>query len=164
MFSVTISGEADAIKAVLKDETSSTIAEIIPSCGAILHAFIVQHDGRSLNVIDGYDNVKDFKDNCTSKGFKSCKLSPFVCRLKNGWYPFGQSTYHIHKFYLGDNALHGLLYDVNFVVTDQHADETKASVTMKHEYRAEDTGYPYPLPGTHASLLRLLLFHLRVDR
>ncbi len=143
MFSVTITSEADAIKAVLKNTATSTAAEIMPSCGAILHSFIVQHNGRSLNVIDGYDTAEDFKNNCTSKGFKSCKLSPFVCRLKNGWYPFGQSTYHIHKFYLGENALHGLLYDAVFIVTDQYADETKASVTMKHEYRAEDMGYPF---------------------
>ena len=143
MFSVTITNEGDALKAVLKNTATSTVAEILPSCGAILHAFSVQHDGRVLNVIDGYDNASDFKDNCTSKGFKSCKLSPFVCRLKRGWYSFGQSTYHIHKFYLGENALHGLLYDAVFIVTDQYADETKASVTMKHEYRAEDMGYPF---------------------
>lgn len=143
MFSVTITNEGDALKAVLKNTATSTVAEILPSCGAILHAFSVQHDGRALNVIDGYDNAGDFKDNCTSKGFKSCKLSPFVCRLKRGWYSFGQSTYHIHKFYLGENALHGLLYDAVFIVTDQYADETKASVTMKHEYRAEDMGYPF---------------------
>ena len=143
MFSVTITNEGDALKAVLKNTATSTVAEILPSCGAILHAFSVQHDGRALNVIDGYDNAGDFKDNCTSKGFKSCKLSPFVCRLKRGWYSFGQSTYHIHKFYLGENALHGLLYDAVFIVTDQYADETKASVTMKHEYRADDMGYPF---------------------
>ena len=143
MFSVTITNEGDALKAVLKNTARSTVAEILPSCGAILHAFAVQHDGRALNVIDGYDNAGDFKDNCTSKGFKSCKLSPFVCRLKRGWYSFGQSTYHIHKFYLGENALHGLLYDAVFIVTDQYADETKASVTMKHEYRADDMGYPF---------------------
>ena len=143
MFSVTITNEGDALKAVLKNTATSTVAEILPSCGAILHAFSVQHDGRVLNVIDGYDNASDFKDNCTSKGFKSCKLSPFVCRLKRGWYSFGQSTYHIHKFYFGENALHGLLYDAVFIVTDQYADETKASVTMKHEYRADDMGYPF---------------------
>jgi aldose 1-epimerase len=143
MFSIVISGEAGAIKAVLKDTATSTVAEILPACGAILHAFIVDHNGYSINVIDGYDDVDDFKNNCTSKGFKSCKLSPFVCRLKNGWYPFGQSTYHIHKFYLGENALHGLLYEAVFIVTDQYADATKASLTMKHEYRAEDMGYPF---------------------
>ena len=143
MFSVTILGEGDTIKAVLKNTVTSTVAEILPSCGAILHAFTVEHDGRSLNVIDGYANADDFKKNCTAKGFKSCKLSPFVCRLKNGWYPFGQSTYHIHKFYLRENALHGLLYDAAFTVTDRYADETKSSVTMKHEYHAEDLGYPF---------------------
>src|SRR6185295_2442039 len=133
-FSVTIINDADGGKVALKDETRATLVEIMPACGAILHAFTVQHHGRSLNVIDGYDDADDFKNNCTSKGFKSCKLSPFVCRLKNGWYPFGQSTYHVHKFYLGENALHGLLYDAAFTVTEQYSDDEMASVTMKHEY------------------------------
>jgi len=143
MFSVIITNEAEAIKAVLKDTDAATVVEILPSCGGILRSFTVQYKGRSLNVIDGYDDAEDFKNNCTAKGFKSCKLSPFVCRLKNGWYPFGQSTYHVHKFYLGENALHGLLYDAVFTVTEQYANDARASVTMKHEYRAEDMGYPF---------------------
>ena len=143
MFSVSSNKDDGFEKILLVDTLAGSSAQVIPSCGAILHAFALQHNNKRLNVIDGYDNANDFKNNCTSKGFKSCKLSPFVCRLKNGWFPFGQSTFHLHKFYLGENALHGLLYDAVFVVTGQFADETKASVTMRHEYRAEDMGYPF---------------------
>lgn len=143
MFSVAITNESGFEKAVLKDTVSSAIAEIIPSCGAILHSFSIQHNNSPLNVIDSYNDADDFKANCSSKGFKSCKLSPFVCRLKDGSYSFGQEEYKIEKFYLEQNALHGLLYDAVFNIVDQQSGPEKASVTMMHEYRAEDPGYPF---------------------
>ena len=143
MFSVTNISEDGFKKIVLTDTSTGTSAQVIPFCGGILHAFAVQHRGRTLNVIDSYENTDDFINNCSSGGFKGCKLSPFVCRLKKGWYPFGQFTYHIQKFYLGEHALHGLLYDVEFTVIEQGSDTTKATVSMKHEYRAEDMGYPF---------------------
>lgn len=143
MFSVLSILEDDFQKTVLKDTATSTFAEILPSCGAILHSFAVLHKGTLLNVIDHYDNTADFKNNCTDKGFKGCKLSPFVCRLKEGKYTFGQQAYTVEKFFLGKNALHGLLYDVSFKVTEQFADDEKATVTMIHEYRKADKGFPF---------------------
>src|ERR1039457_2811619 len=65
----------------LKDESSQTYAEIIPSCGAMLHAFVVNNKGEKMNVIDSPANPEDFK-NSISKYFKGCKLSPFVCRIR----------------------------------------------------------------------------------
>ncbi len=143
MFSVNIITADGFEKAVLKDNATGSVAAIIPSCGAVLHEFGVQHNGQWLNVIDHYDDAADFENNCTAKGFKGCKLSPFVCRLKNGEYTFGQTNYTIEKFYLGQNALHGLLYDVPFFITGQYADEEKAGVVLKHEYRKTDKGYPF---------------------
>jgi len=143
MFSVIVN-DTDGFQIIrLEDSATGTFAEIFPSCGAILHAFAIQHNGNTLNVIDSYSDAADFKNNCTSKGFKGCKLSPFVCRLKEGKYSFGQTEYKIQKFYLGQNALHGLLYEAVFNVTDQQSGIEKASVTMKHEYRADDPGYPF---------------------
>ena len=130
-------------KVLLKDLAGNCFAAILPGCGAILHGFSVQHNGAWMNVIDHYDDAADFKNNCTAKGFKGCKLSPFVCRLNHGKYSFAQQEYSIEKFYLGKNALHGLLYDVPFLITEKLADGEKASVTMKHEYRKADKGFPF---------------------
>ena len=143
MLSVLISGTGDAQNVLLKDTTTGTFAEILPFCGAILHAYSIHHNGHSVNVIDSYNDATDFKNNCASKGFKGCKLSPFVCRLKDGKYSFGQRAHKIQKFYLGQNALHGLIYDANFIIVGQESGQEKASVTMQHEYRAEDPGYPF---------------------
>ena len=127
----------------LKDESSGTFAEVIPSCGAILYTFTVTHQGNKLNVIDSYDSAEDFKKNVTSKGFRGCKLSPFVCRLNKGKYHFAGKDYQVQKFYLDSHALHGLIYDKAFTVIHQNASEEKASITMQYLYRAFDTGYPF---------------------
>jgi len=130
-------------KIMLKDNSNNTSAEIIPSCGGILHAFKIHHNNTLLNVIDNYNDADDFAKHVTSKGFKSCKLSPFACRIKNGNYTFGGTKYTTKKFLLNGSALHGLIYDAAFEIIVQHTDEEKASVILKYKYRGDEKGYPF---------------------
>jgi aldose 1-epimerase len=143
MFSVNTSNGTDFEKIILKDTDSTTAAEIIPSCGGILHAFTVLHNGKHLNIIDGYENKTDFDKNVTGKGFKSCKLSPFACRINNAAYQFEGREYIIEKFLLDGSALHGLIYDAVFTVTKTWADEEGAGVALLYQYNATDKGYPF---------------------
>lgn len=143
MFSILKKEDSGFRKFILKNENSGTVAEILPSCGAILHAFIAENKGERVNVIDSYTGEDDFKKNVTSKGFLGSKLSPFVCRLNKGKYHFGEKDYTIEKFYLEKNAIHGVLFDKEFIVTGESANDFHASVTMKYKYRAEDKGYPF---------------------
>src|ERR1700712_4410798 len=109
MFVTEVNTENGFDKIVLKDITSKTFVDIIPSCGGILHSFNILHNDSFLNVIENYDSAADFTSNVTSKGFKSCKLSPFACRIKNATYHFGEKQFEIQKFILNENALHGLI-------------------------------------------------------
>ena len=143
MFSAKTKLEKGFNKIILKDEDSGTFAEIIPFCSAILHAFAVQKNGKEFNVIESYTSAEDFKEHVTSKGFLGTKLSPFVCRINKGKYHFAEKDYTIEKYYDGANALHGMLYDQDFIVTDTTSNADSASVSMKHEYRASDSGYPF---------------------
>lgn len=143
MFATAINTGDGFDKIVLKDNASKTFVEILPSCGAILHSFSVFHNNELINVIDHYESEKDFKDNVTSKGFKSCKLSPFACRINNATYRFGEKEYTIEKFLLNGSALHGLLYDAKFELMDQYADEQSAGVALKYVYAGTDKGYPF---------------------
>jgi aldose 1-epimerase len=142
-FTVETKAEQGFTKLILKDTSNNTFVEIIPSCGAILHAFTVLHKNEWHNVIEQYESENDFKEHVGSKGFKSCKLSPFACRINNAQYKFGEATYTVEKFLLGKNALHGLLYDAAFTVTAQYTDEDKASVTMHYQYDGREKGYPF---------------------
>lgn len=143
MFSVNTNTDSGFNKIILQDDVTGTAVTIIPSCGAVLYAFTVLHNGSLLNVIDGYNNEADFKTNVAAKGFKSCKLSPFACRINNAAYNFNKKDYTIQKFLLNGSALHGLLYDVVFTVTKIWADEKSAAVTLLHQYTGTDKGYPF---------------------
>jgi aldose 1-epimerase len=143
MFEATLKNDTDFNKVVLKDSTTNTTVEILPACGAMLHAFTVINNGSALNVIDGYSNEADFKTNLTGKGFKGSKLSPFVCRLKNGQYHFSGKEYTTNKFFLEKHAIHGLIYDAAFTVINKWAGEKSAGVTLSYQYTATDNGYPF---------------------
>ncbi|RYY41957.1 MAG: aldose 1-epimerase [Chitinophagaceae bacterium] len=143
MFSVDTKIEEGLEIIVLSHDHSGTSAEIIPACGAILHRFqITTGDGR-INVVDHYQNKLEFDTSVEAQGFKGCKLSPFVCRLKEGAYEFGEKEYRIEKFYLGKHALHGLLYDAPFDVIKVKGGADSASAELLFSYKSADPGFPF---------------------
>jgi aldose 1-epimerase len=143
MFSINNKEEDGFNKIILKDEILGTYAAIVPDCSAILHEFIVIKDDKEFNVIESYDSKKDFEKHVTSKGFLGTKLSPFVCRINKGKYSFEGKEYTIEKYYDKQNALHGMLYNESFSIIEEQANADSAKVSMKHEYRATDPGYPF---------------------
>lgn len=143
MFSINTKTENGFSIFVLKDEESGCFAEVIPDCGATLHAFGIQNNQHDLQVIDHYDSKEQFEKNVESIGYKSCKLSPFVCRLQNGEYSFGDKKLHIENIGGGKHALHGLLYKKAFTVINQVANDLHAEISMKYSYKSENAGYPF---------------------
>jgi aldose 1-epimerase len=129
---------------VLEDDRSGSYVEIIPEAGAILNGFgMITAAGKTLNIIDGYKGMTDFRANM-HKGFKSAKLSPFVCRLKNGAYSWEGKTYQVEKFMLHEDAMHGILYDAPFRVVSTAAYEEDCHVELSFDYRGDVSGYPFP--------------------
>lgn len=126
----------------LCDDHTGTHAEIF-CFGGLLNAFTIQSEGRSVNVIDGFKDVDDAKATMNN-GFKSAKLSPFVCRMRDGKYRFEDTDFKIEGFYLNGHAIHGLLCHAVFEPTDMGTDNGKAWVTLTHQYKATDKGYPFP--------------------
>ena len=121
---------------LLNDETQTEA--VVYSFGGLLNAFIVN----GQNVVDGYSSCRDAKENITN-GFKSCKLSPFVCRIPDAKYIFNEREYITGKFFLGKEAIHGLIYDALFEVTDSGANEDGAFVSMQYEYTKKEEGFPF---------------------
>lgn len=132
----------------LVDNSTATVVEILPKYGAILQAFTANIHGKNINVIDGHGNAVECNTAIEANGFKSCKLSPFVCRINNATYTYQQQQYTIQKFLLGNNALHGLLYNVPFTITQQYSDAQKASISLQHQYNGSDSGYPFAFTCT----------------
>ncbi len=127
---------------VLVDQQTGTEVSFIPSVGAQLHSFIVQTSGGAFNIIDHYDNLEDLNNNNT-RSHKSSKLSPFVCRIEDGKYHYDDREFEFKNKFPDGSAIHGVLFDKPFNITDEIATETFASVTMQYHYKKDDNGYPF---------------------
>ena len=141
-FAVSISQETGYQVVELQDKQTGTTAQLY-SFGALLNAFTIPAKTGTFNGIDGFTSINDAVANATA-GFKSSKLSPFVCRMQHGKYIFDQKEYTIEGFYLGENAIHGLLFNAAFEITETKSTELEASVTFSHQYQGTDPGYPFP--------------------
>jgi aldose 1-epimerase len=126
---------------ILKDNSTNTFAEIY-SFGALLNNFTSEHHGNAINVVDGFASVTEAAEKLTPF-FKSAKLSPFACRVKNSKYRFGEKDYLLSKYATRGNAIHGLIYNAVFDVANQFNDDEKASVKLSYTYDNEAEGYPF---------------------
>jgi aldose 1-epimerase len=128
---------------ILRDAISGCRAVIIPSAGAILNVWEVPHRGQTFNVIEGFTGAADWTANQTA-GFKSAKLSPFVCRLNHSTYQWEGETYTAEKFLLNGHAIHGLLYDALHEVEFVEASGFKVECKFFYRYDGNNPGYPFP--------------------
>jgi aldose 1-epimerase len=140
-FEVTVSSFGKHSIIVLKDATTNTFAEIY-SFGALLNNFTSEHHGKAINIIDGFSSLAEAAEKVTVF-FKSAKLSPFACRVKNSKYKFGQNEYMLSKFALRGTAIHGLIYNAPFEIIEQVENDEKASVKLSFLYENEMEGFPF---------------------
>lgn len=125
---------------VIRLADAQTTVEIYTS-GALLNKFVITHsNGTAYNCIDGLSQISEVPKN---NWFKSAKMSPFVCRLSNASFHFQGKAYQTGRTFSGVNAMHGLIYDANFVVADSAADEQHAFVQLNHQWPG-DNGFPFP--------------------
>ena len=127
---------------ILFDEATGAKATIIPSAGGILNAFETNHQGRSINIIDGFVDAADWKKN-VNNGHKGSKLSPYVCRLYNSTYHWEGQDYTTEGFKLIGHAIHGLLHAVPHEVMIAEASAFMAECKLLYRYKGTDPGYPF---------------------
>jgi len=110
--------------------------------GALINSWLLRQGGEPQQFIMGntLDAAKEFE----SQGFRSAKMSPYVCRLYKGQYTHLNTTYTMDRFYMGEHAIHGIMYDADFIVQASEANEDQASVILVHHYLGSDQGYPFP--------------------
>ncbi len=140
-FSVTVDANSIFPVVTFKNDDNSCEAEVY-AFGALLNGFSIATAANKKNVIDGFVSPQDAVENITN-GFKSAKLSPFVCRMKNGEYVHQGTAHKIKKHYLGGSAIHGLLYDATFTIKDSGADDAEAYVTLAYGYNKKEEGFPF---------------------
>ena len=140
-FEVIVSSYGQHSVIILKDLTTNTFAEIY-SFGALLNNFTSEHHGHAINIIDGFSSPAEAADKVTVF-FKSAKLAPFACRVKNSKYNFGGNSYLLSKFALRGTAIHGLVYNAGFEIVEHFDDDEKAMVKLSYLYDNDMEGYPF---------------------
>jgi len=63
--------------------------------------------------------------------------------MNEGKYAFAQKYYQVEKSFLGNHAIHGLTFDVIFIVDKTESTESAASVQLSYQYNKDDVGYPF---------------------
>ena len=126
----------------LSEHSTGTSADVLPSHGMLLHAFNIPDNGTFFNIIDNYASADEL-DAFINLSYKSCKLSPFVCRIPGGKYSVNGKKYEVQKKFYDGSAIHGLLANVKFEITDTKVNNDSATITGRYEYRNEDPGYPF---------------------
>lgn len=112
------------------------------SFGALLNAFRFPFENTIINIIAAYTSPEEAKQTIVPL-FRSAKLSPFVCRMKNGRYHFHGKEFRIEKFYMKEHALHALLFDTVFEIKESRTDQESAAIVLHHHYDGSDNGYPW---------------------
>ncbi len=141
LFEVSINDDRLHPVVTLKHVDSGTFAEVY-SFGAILNKFSKKHNGQHFNVIEGYDSIELARANI-KPAFKSAKLSPFACRIKNAKYTFGEADHKLTKYVVAESALHGLIFDQVFSIIETEAVDDYAKLVLQYVYDNPNEGYPF---------------------
>jgi aldose 1-epimerase len=141
-FSVHIDHSQAAPIITLKDASSKTEAQVY-AFGALLNAFCIIDGTNQTNVVAGFESIEDAQNNITN-GFKSAKLSPFVCRMREGKYVWNDDHFQVKKFFLANHAIHGILYDAVYQIQYTEANMHQAKVELLYNYLGNIPGYPFP--------------------
>jgi len=136
-FDLKIQAQTNHIQLI--DLENGTLIEI--HCkGALMNRWIVNNDSQPLELILGNEGQANFELN----GFRSGKMSPFSCRIDAGKYEWAEQIYQFKKFYLGEHAMHGLVYDADFSIRSTELHAHFAQVTVSFDYQGTDPGFPFP--------------------
>ncbi len=142
-FKISISPFKEGASYILEDIDGGAAVEVFPFCGGILNQFKVRLDEKEYNVIEGYNSPEEAVGK-VSEMFRGVKLFPYAGRIRKALYEYKGRTYKLSRFISKGHALHGLVYESNFSVTNSISDHEKAVLCIEFLYQGEETGYPFP--------------------
>lgn len=117
--------------------------EILPDHGASLNALYFPdfHRERFINVIDGFTDPSEAS---TSGSFKGAILFPFPNRTRDGFWKWDNKKYAFPiNEPIRNNALHGLLYNRSFAVSETYCSDEMAVVSLQYSSDGSDPGFPF---------------------
>ncbi|MDB5273773.1 MAG: aldose 1-epimerase [Chitinophagaceae bacterium] len=120
---------------------SGEYLSVIPAYGGNLNEWVVSRNNQLHDCIAG-DKTLDALSGKKNNAYRGAKLSPFPNRIKEGCYVFNNQRYHLSK---NDNihVLHGLIWNMPFVVIDEQTHTDFALLTIGLTYQNTHAGFPF---------------------
>lgn len=127
---------------VIENRQNGECMSVVPQFGARINSLKLKNGPRLYNLIDGYSAAEKLKKDTK---FKSAKLTPFPNRIEDGLYTFENQLYQLPINYIEENhACHGFIFNKPFSVIKKNIYESRAVVTLQHQYTGALKGYPFP--------------------
>jgi aldose 1-epimerase len=127
----------------LTDSRTREHATILPYLGGTINSLALAHEGRLIDILDGYLSDTDASANLISS-FKGSNLFPFPNRIKGGKYEFNGINYQLNiNFPNENNAIHGLILDHAFEIVRYESGEHHCSLLISYSPRVKPAGYPF---------------------
>jgi aldose 1-epimerase len=127
-------------KLVLVNDKGEQVVLVSDFGGTIID--ITLNDGKKNHaILDGYTTYEKLIEN---KGSRSKKMTPFPNRIPSGEYSFRGKTYDLPLNKEKENcAIHGLVYDKEFILKKQKVTKESAIVHLQYIYKKDYQGYPF---------------------
>ncbi len=121
----------------LIDTTEGFSVAVIPGLGGMLHSVTTDACDKKIELLDNYSSISEAKRKITTS-YKGSNLAPYPNRIKDGRYSFHGKTYQLPiNLAPENNAIHGLLYDRPFTLTDKTEGNSECSITLIHYYKGD---------------------------
>lgn len=131
------------IKHIAKDNTINSIE--ISNLKNNTFAKLNLKLGGSLQVLTLNNNeiIKDLHPLNYNESYASSILFPFANRVENGIYTFNERQYKLDLNSKENNAIHGLVFNKYFELSEQQIEEDYAKITLKFDETNITKGYPF---------------------
>lgn len=127
----------------LQDNESGEFVSILPFLGGSINRLVLHRNNEFIDVIDGYTSIAEIEETLTNS-FKGCSLFPFPNRVAQGSYIFEGTKYHLSlNFFHENNAIHGLVYDKEFVVLRREGGDFECVLVLCYQASGGLKGYPF---------------------
>ena len=93
-FDLNILGHGTSKRVQLIDQQNGTLIEL-QAKGGLMNRWMVKNENQSLELVLGNSGMTNIEMN----GFRSGKMSPFSCRIRQGQYNWDATTFRFNKFY-----------------------------------------------------------------
>lgn len=127
----------------LVDSETNEYVSILPENGGMLNSMELSFNNNLISVLDDYKTEYELTDTLENS-FKGSNLFPFPNRINNGKYSFNEKEYQLFiNFPHEDNAIHGLIFNSAFEITDKKESDSGAILVLNYSPKEERQGYPF---------------------